>query len=81
MADAPSTWNTAGTMAWFLLFFVVLAYEIFAGIDHSVRTPMLTHVVVRYVPWWATLMFIIWLFVHFASRYFNTEYVRWLRGG
>lgn len=74
-------WNTKATMAWFILFFIVLGYEIYAGIDHSDRTPMLTHVVVRYVPWWATLTFVTWLWLHFAIRYMNPTYREWLRLG
>lgn len=42
---------------------------------------MLTQVTVRYVPWPFTLGFIIWLFVHFAVRYFNPIYVQWLKAG
>lgn len=74
-------WNTAGTMAWFVLFFVSLGYEIWCGINHGQRTPMLTQVTIRYIPWPFTLGFIGWLFCHFAFRYFNPKYVEWLKSG
>jgi hypothetical protein len=74
-------WNTLGTMTWFVLFFVCVGYEVFAGINHSAHTPMLTQVVVRYIPWPFTMGFIVWLFFHFALRYANPKYIAWLRGG
>jgi hypothetical protein len=42
---------------------------------------MLTQVTVRYIPWPFTLAFIVWLFVHFAVRYFNPAYIQWLKSG
>lgn len=74
-------WNLTGTAVWFVLAAFGLIYEIWAGLDHDAHTPMLTHVVVRWVPWPFTLGFIVWLFVHFTVRYFNPAYVRWLRSG
>ena len=74
-------WNTWGVMLWFILFFIVLGYEIFAGVDHNSRTPMLTYVVIRYIPWPFTLSFIVWLFYHFTVRYFNPKYVQWVKSG
>lgn len=74
-------WNTWGVMLWFLLFFACVSYEIYAGINHSQHTPMLTQVTVRYVPWPFTLGFIVWLFCHFAVRYANPKYIEWLKNG
>jgi hypothetical protein len=74
-------WNITGTMTWFLLFFIVLSYEIWAGINHGQHIPMLTQVVVRYIPWPFTLGFIVWLFAHFAVRYRNRTYKQWLAEG
>lgn len=74
-------WNTKATMAWFVLFFIVLAYETYAGINPKHDIPMLTQVVVRYIPAPFTLVFIVWLFVHFAVRYFSPHYREWLRHG
>lgn len=66
-------WHTLVWLAW-LLFFG--AYELWAGVDARARTPMLTQATVRYIPSWITLPFIVWLFVHFAVRYFNASYVQ-----
>lgn len=74
-------WNTFATMLWFGLFFIVLGYEVYAGINPKHDIPMLTQVVVRYIPAPATLIFIGWLFVHFARRYYNPVYREWLRHG
>ena len=74
-------WNTWGVMLWFILFFIVLAYEIWAGVNNGHRSPMLTQVVVRYIPWPFTMGFIVWLFYHFAVRYASPAYKAWLRGG
>ena len=79
--DAAQNWNTAGVMFWFLIFFVCLFYEVWCGINHAGRTPMLTQVTVRYIPWPFTLGFIAWLFVHFTGRYFNAAYIQWLKSG
>jgi len=77
----PPQWNTFGSMMWFVLFFIVLGYEIFAGINHGKHTPMLTQLVVRYIPQPFTLAFIVWLFFHFLVRYNNSTYLNWLRSG
>jgi hypothetical protein len=74
-------WNTWGVMGWFSLFFVCVWYEVYCGVNHAHRTPMLTQVTVRYIPWPFTLGFIIWLFFHFAVRYFNPTYIQWLKSG
>ena len=68
-------------MLWFILFFICVGYEVFAGINHANRTPMLTQVVVRYIPWPFALGFIVWLFFHFLVRYCNPAYREWLRNG
>jgi hypothetical protein len=68
-------------MLWFILFFVCVSYEVWAGINHGARSPMLTQVVVRYIPWPFTMAFIVWLFCHFAVRYASPAYRAWLRSG
>ena len=74
-------WNTWGTMTWFLWLVFFLGYELFAGIEHKKDIPMLTQALVRYVPWPFTLGTIVWLFVHFATRYFSPAYIQWLKSG
>ena len=81
MNQQQGQWDTLATMMWFILFFICVGYEVFAGINHGKHTPMLTQVVIRYIPAPFTLGFIFWLFVHFASRYCNSEYIKWVRDG
>jgi hypothetical protein len=76
-----SHWNTFGTMLWFVLFFICTGYEVWCGINHAARTPMLTQVVVAYIPWPFTIGFILWLLVHFSVRYANPAYRAWLHSG
>jgi len=66
-------------VAWVLAFFF---WETVAGIDKmgARDIPMLTQVIVRYVPWWVTMPVLGWLVVHFGTRYFNPAYIAWLKG-
>lgn len=73
-------WNRWYVIGWILIFVGFLFYEFWAGWGTGKHTPMLTQVVVRWVPWYVTLPAIVWLFIHFAIRYFNPSYIRWLRG-
>lgn len=69
-------WNRAyifGWVAWLLIF---ICYEFYAMIWGSGKDPMLTQVVVKYVPKWITLPFCGWLFLHFALRYFDKNYIK-----
>jgi len=72
-------WSPWHTLVWLVWFVAFLAYESWAGLDHDSRTPMLTQATVRYVPWYVTLSFILWLFIHFAVRYSNHPYILRLR--
>ena len=74
-------WSTWSVMFWFVLFFGCLTYEIFTGINHGHRFPMLTQVVVRYVPEPAVIGFILWLLGHFWIRYHDPAYMEWLKAG
>lgn len=74
-------WSTFGVMIWFLWLAFFLGYELFAGIERKRDIPMLTQAVVRYIPWWITLPVIVWLFIHFATRYYSPQYLQWLRDG
>ncbi len=80
-APTEKQWNTLGTMAWAFWALFFLAYELFTGIEHKRDIPMLTQFVVRYIPWWIMLPLIGWLFLHFATRYFNPTYRLWLESG
>lgn len=73
-------WDRWWVVGWILITLGVLFYEFWSGFGPGKSTPMLTHVVVRYVPWWITLPFCAWLFVHFLVRYINPHYIDWLKG-
>jgi membrane-bound acyltransferase YfiQ involved in biofilm formation len=61
--------NRAVATAWYILICLVLAYEMWVYLDRDPSTPTLTDLIVREVPWWVTIPFLVWLLVHFASRY------------
>lgn len=63
------SWDRGWVIAWYVLIALVLLAELWAILDGQGRTPPLTQVIVRGVPWWVTLPFLAWLFMHFASRY------------
>jgi len=74
-------WHFWPTVYWLIWFLAFVFWETIAGEKNlgGKDVPMLTQAVVRYVPWWVTIPFICWLFVHFTVRYFNPAYVRWLQ--
>ncbi len=75
-------WSLWPCLYWLFWFCGFIAWETYAGLDNMGRKdiPMLTQVVVRYVPWWVTLSGITWLFVHFALRYSNPAYLKQFEG-
>jgi hypothetical protein len=72
-------WTLWHTLGWIVILGSLAGYEFWAMFDHDARTPMLTQATVRWIPWYVTLPFIVWLFVHFAVRYFNAAYITNLR--
>ena len=73
-------WDKAWVAGWVLILAGLAFYELWSGFGTGKATPMLTQVTVRYVPWWVTMPFLAWLFVHFATRYANPAYVAHLKG-
>lgn len=75
-------WNLWPCLYWLFWAIGFAVWETYAGLDHLGRrdVPMLTQVVVRYVPWWVTLPGITWLFIHFALRYSNPTYLQQFEG-
>lgn len=73
-------WDKWWVVGWVLILLGFCFYEFWAGFGPGKATPMLTQVVVRYVPAYVTLPFIAWLFIHFTLRYFNPAYINWLKG-
>ncbi len=73
------TWEAIFVWVWVIILLALGGYELFAILDGSLRTPPLTHVTVRYSPWWVTMPFLGWLFIHFLVRYINPSYIKALR--
>ncbi len=74
-----SKWGIAFVILWVVILVALAAYEVYALVDGKDLTPPLTHVTVRYAPWWITMPFLGWLFVHFLARYADVDYVNWLK--
>lgn len=71
-------WNEYYVIGWIIILTTLTVWELYAVFTNS-QDPPLTQVTVRYVPWWVTLPFIMWLFVHFLVRYINPEYIAKLK--
>ncbi len=73
-------WNLIAILYWVAWLLGFIFWETAAGLDKMGNRdiPMLTQVVVRWVPWWVTIPFLTWLWIHFAVRYFNPVYKAWL---
>jgi hypothetical protein len=75
------TWSKPWIIGWVLILLGLAFYEFWSGFGTGKSTPMLTQVTVRYCPWWVTMPFLTWLFIHFAIRYANPAYIAKLKGG
>lgn len=62
-------WDRIYVWAWYTLVALVVLLEIYTIVDRRTTTPPLTQVIVREVPWWVTMPFLGWLFLHFLIRY------------
>jgi hypothetical protein len=62
-------WDRVYVWVWYALIALVALLEIYTVVDRRTTTPPLTEVIVREVPWWVTLPFLGWLFLHFLIRY------------
>lgn len=67
-------WSKAYTWGWVAIVLGLLFYEFWAGWGTGKHTPMLTQVTVRYCPWWVTMPFLTWLWLHFLLRYVSHSY-------
>ena len=63
-------------MVWVFLFVICTLYEAYSWLTGRL---MLTQLIVKYIPSWIVLPIIGWLFIHFAIRYFNQDYISWLK--
>ena len=73
-------WPIFFWMAWVFAFVTWEAYAGYKGMG-SGDVPMLTQAAVRFIPWWVTMPFLTWLWIHFVTRYFNPTYIQWLKTG
>jgi hypothetical protein len=74
-------WNKAWVWGWVAILLGLAFYEFWSGWGTGKHTPMLTQITVKYCPWYVTLGFLTWLWIHFALRYFNSGYVKSLDTG
>ena len=72
-------WTKAWVIGWILLTLGVGFYECWSIWGAGKHTPPLTHVTVRYVPWYVPMSFLTWLWLHFAIRYANPDYIKYLK--
>ena len=73
-------WSKAYIAGWIVILTVLAFYEFWAGYGPQKHTPMLTQVTVRYVPWYVTMPFLTWLWIHFCMRYAIPAYKLSLEG-
>lgn len=73
-------WNLWGCLYWLFWALSFGVWETYAGVFNK-AIPMLTQVVVRYVPWYVTMLLLTWAWFHFAIRYADPAYVLELRTG
>jgi hypothetical protein len=64
-------WDKGYVIGWYALIALIILYELYTLLDKRTSTPPLTRVIIQRVPWWITVPFLFWLFVHFTSRYFG----------
>lgn len=62
-------WERAWVSVWYGLIALLVGYELWSLLDRREATPPLTQVLVREVPWWVTLPFLVWLLAHFVVAY------------
>lgn len=66
-------WSWWAKLIWLALTAAVVAYELWTNFNGSPKTPTLTDVTVKYIPWWITIPFICWLLIHFILNYGATK--------
>jgi membrane-bound acyltransferase YfiQ involved in biofilm formation len=62
-------WDRVYVTVWYAIIVLIALVELYTIYDQRTTTPPLTEVIVREVPWWVTLPFLGWLFLHFLIRY------------
>jgi hypothetical protein len=64
-----STWKLWALGLWAVFGLGLIGYELWCVFSGDRDTPVLTRVVVNYVPWWVMIPFLCWLLVHFVRTY------------
>lgn len=62
-------WDRVYVTVWYGLIAMAGLYELYSMLDRRDTTPMLTNVLVAETHWWVTMSFLVWLVVHFGSRF------------
>jgi hypothetical protein len=77
-------WKLGPCLYWLFWAIAFGVWETYAGVEKmgAKDIPMLTQVIVRWVPWWVTMPGITWIFLHFGVRYLHrAAYLKGLLGG
>lgn len=72
-------WELGACLYWLFWAISFAIWETYAGF-HNDKVPMLTQVVVKYVPATVTMLLLSWGMWHFGSRYLNPAYMKWIKG-
>lgn len=72
-------WAKAGVWGWVAILVALAGYEFWCLLSGDMQTPPLTRVTIKYVPWFITIPFLTWLWIHFAIRYSNPWYIQGLK--
>jgi hypothetical protein len=67
-------WNKYWVWGWVAIILGVTFYEFWAGWGTGKHTPMLTQVIIHYVPKEVAIPILVWVDFHFLIRYFNPAY-------
>jgi len=66
-------WSRYAVWAWAAILAVLIGYELWCVFGKDSHTPPLTDVTIRYAPFWITMPFLTWLWLHFLCNYFNLK--------
>lgn len=71
-------WSKTAVIGWVIILAVLIGYELWCALNGDPRTPPLTLVATRYLPWWAIMPFLTWLWLHFFCHYMNITKIPFL---
>lgn len=73
-------WSKAALFGWLGILVTLVGYELWCVLSGDKATPPLTDAVVRYIPWYVTVPFLIWLLLHFVIRYTKVSPMTFFNG-